>query len=77
VTVLLVYIHNPNQQPDDGLAGPVTGGDPKTLAGVGYAPYMIERFTRIDANRLTIHYLLSTWNPYVVIRMRSSLSVGT
>lgn len=71
------YIHNPRLQPDDGLDGPVTvDRDPARVAGGAYAPYMIERFTQFRGNTLTLHYLMSTWNPYVVVRMRSTLSLA-
>jgi hypothetical protein len=59
-----VFIHDPNRQPDDGLAGPVTGqADPQKTAGAPYAPYFIERFTRVQGARLTLHFLMSIWNP--------------
>ena len=34
-----------------------------------------ERFARIASDTLTLQYLLSTWNPYTVVRMRSTLSI--
>jgi hypothetical protein len=70
------FIHSPRQKPDDGLAGPVTGGsDPAQVAGAAYAPYIIERFTQMQGKNLVIHYLMSTWNPYTVVRMRSTLTI--
>jgi len=38
-----------------------------------YAPYLIPRFTAGDDAAITIYYLLSTWNPYQVVLMRSRL----
>jgi hypothetical protein len=69
------FIHTPFRTRDDGLAGPVgtVGADPLRVGGGIYAPYIIERFTTMEGDKLTLQYLLSTWNPYVVVRMRSTL----
>ena len=40
-----------------------------------YAPYIIERFTRVANGQVTLSWLMSTWNPYVVVRMESKLNV--
>lgn len=71
------FIHTPFRTKDDGLAGPVAtvGADPLRVGGGIYAPYIIEPFTRVEGDRLTLHYVLSTWNPYVVIRLRSTLAI--
>jgi hypothetical protein len=56
--------------------GPVIGkGDPATRKGGTYAPYVIERFTQREGDALTLHYVLSTWNPYTVVLLRSALRV--
>jgi hypothetical protein len=71
------FIHGPNQ--DDGLAGPVIGEkkeDPMAVGGGAYAPYAIERFTRVKGDRLDLYYVLSTWNPYVVVLMNSQLDIS-
>lgn len=71
-----VFIHNPSQVPDDGLEGPTIGSnDPTNTAGGAYAPFMIERFTTVASNTLTIYYTLSTWNPYTLVRMRSDFTI--
>jgi hypothetical protein len=71
------YIHNPRLRPGDGLDGPVTAGrDPARVAGGAYAPYMIERFTQIQGKTLSLYYLMSTWNPYVAVGMRSKLTIA-
>lgn len=71
-----VFIHNPGAVPSDGLTGPTIGpNDPVTTAGAAYAPSIIERFTRVTGNTLKIYYLLSTWNPYTVVKMRSEFSI--
>lgn len=43
--------------------------------GAPYAPHVVERFTRVNGDRLKIYYLLSTWNPYVVLAMTSEFTV--
>lgn len=71
-----VFIHNPGAVPSDGLTGPTIGpNDPVTTAGAAYAPSLINRFTRVTGNTLRIYYLVSTWNPYTVIKMRSEFSI--
>jgi Domain of unknown function (DUF4185) len=72
------FIHNPQANPDDGLAGPVIGkgqANPEAVHGGAYAPYVVERWTKVRASELTIYYTLSTWNPYVVVLMKSRLHV--
>jgi len=71
------FIHDPNRNKDDGLAGPLIEPhrSPQKTSGGFYAPYIIDRFTRVEGDKLQIEYVLSTWNPYVVVRMRSSLQV--
>ena len=68
------FIHNPEASPDDGLAGPVIGkgqANPRAVRGGAYAPYVVERWTKVQGSELTIYYVLSTWNPYVVVLMKS------
>lgn len=70
------FIHQAGRQ--DGLAGPVIGkgkDNPEAIQGGVYAPYVIERFTRLDGDKLTLYYVLSTWNPYVVVLMKSMFNV--
>ncbi len=72
------FIHNPQAVPDDGLAGPVIGkgqANPGAVRGGAYAPYVIERWTKVRGSELSIYYVLSTWNPYVVVLMRSRLHI--
>ncbi len=72
------FIHDPRIKPDDGLAGPVIGAgqsNPNAVIGGGYAPYMVERWTRVSGTELRLYYLLSTWNPYVVVLMRSRFHI--
>lgn len=72
------YIHDPTIVPSDGLTGPVIGpNDPNTTRGAFYAPYMIERFTRVNGKTLSIYYTGSTWNPYTIVLLRSDFTIGT
>ena len=60
------------------LAGPVIGKgqmDPEAVHGGAYAPYVVERWTKLRGSELSVYYLLSTWNPYVVVLMKSRLQV--
>ena len=38
-----------------------------------YAPYVIPRYTRGGPQNTTIYYVMSTWNPYQVVLMKSTL----
>jgi hypothetical protein len=72
------FIHIPNSNPPDGLAGPVIGrgqANPEAVHGGNYAPYVVERWTKVQNSELSIYYVLSTWNPYVVVLMKSRLRV--
>ena len=72
------FIHIPNRNPADGLAGPVIGkgqANPEAVHGGAYAPYVVERWTKVRGSELSIYYVLSTWNPYVVVLMKSRLPV--
>ncbi|HET9426249.1 MAG TPA: DUF4185 domain-containing protein [Gemmatimonadaceae bacterium] len=72
-----LFIHNPSAVPSDGLNGPVIGpNDPATTPGGPYAPSIIGRFTRVTGNTLKVYFLLSTWNPYTVVKMRSELTIS-
>jgi Domain of unknown function (DUF4185) len=72
------FIHDPRAKPDDGLAGPVIGegqANPAAVQGGGYAPYVVERWTKVQGSELDLYYVLSTWNPYVVVLIKSRLKV--
>jgi hypothetical protein len=73
------FIHDPSilpNPPGDGLNGPTIGpNDPYTTHGGLYAPFMIERFIRVAGRTLSIYYIVSTWNPYTVVEMRSDFEI--
>lgn len=70
------FMHDPRANPSDGLQGPTIGAnDPNTTPGAAYAPYTIERFTRVNGTRLSIYYTISTWNPYTIVELRSDFTV--
>lgn len=50
--------------------------NPEALRGGAYAPYVVERWTRRRDTELTIYYVLSTWNPYVVVLMKSAFQIS-
>jgi hypothetical protein len=71
------FIHDPAITPDDGLDGPTIGGnDPVKTRGGNYAPYVIERFTKIEGSTLSIRYVMSTWNPYTAVLMQSQFAIA-
>jgi hypothetical protein len=47
----------------------------ENVAGGVYGPYIIAPFISGDENQVTIYYLMSIWNPYQVLLMRSTLSL--
>jgi hypothetical protein len=72
------FIHDPRAQPPDGLSGPVIGqgrGNPDAVRGGEYAPYVVERWTKKQGSELNLYYVLSTWNPYEVVLMKSQLHI--
>lgn len=70
------FMRNTTNSLPPGPAGPTIGvADPATTAGGSYAPYMIERFTQVASNTLTIYYTMSTWNPYTVVLMKSQFNI--
>jgi hypothetical protein len=73
------FIHDPKIRPDDGLEGPVIGtgqSNPAAVTGGAYAPYVVERWTKVQGSELDLYYGLSTWNPYVVMLMKSRLKIA-
>ena len=54
----------------DSLSDP---GRKKDLGAV-YGPYVMERYTTGNADRFTLYFVMSTWNPYNVVVMSTELS---
>ncbi|MGC2765994.1 MAG: hypothetical protein WB607_10870 [Candidatus Acidiferrum sp.] len=50
--------------------------NPQAVHGGAYAPYVVERWTKVQGSELSIYYVLSTWNPYVVVLMKSRLHIA-
>ena len=74
------FVHDPSVVPDppgDGLNGPTIGNnDVYATSGGAFAPQMIERFITVTGGTMTLYYNVSTWNPYVVVRMKSQFTVS-
>ena len=47
-----------------------------TSPGGAFAPQIIERFVTVTGNTLKLYYNVSTWNPYVIVRMRSQFTIA-
>src|SRR5579872_84122 len=73
------FIHNPRRKNDDGLAGPVMRlrreSDAAEISGGAYAPFVVERWIKVQGSELQLYYLMSTGNPYVVVLMKSRLQI--
>jgi hypothetical protein len=73
------FIHNPRRKIDDGLAGPVMGhrnqANADEIHGGAYAPYVVERWTKVQGATLNLYYVMSTGNPYLVVLMQSRLQI--
>jgi hypothetical protein len=73
------FIHGPLRKIDDGLAGPVLGQRNRVNAaeirGGAIAPYVVERWTKVQGSELELYYVMSTVNPYVVVLIKSLLRI--
>jgi len=72
-----VFIHDNKYNPP-GLVGPTinpSANNPTNTDGGAYCPDLIEPFTSISNSTLNIYYLMATWNPYTVVKMRSSFAI--
>jgi hypothetical protein len=73
------FIHGPMRKIDDGLAGPVLGQRNRVNAaeirGGAFAPYVVERWTKVQGSELELYYVMSTVNPYVVVLMKSVMRI--
>ncbi len=64
--------HNRQSEQCDALSDPgreKASGDP-------YGPYQFRDFATGDSHSTTIYFAMSTWNPYTVVLMRSTLSLA-
>jgi hypothetical protein len=89
-TVLLSAVADPALQcsllwglPGSPCPGRVSQQIPALTFGYLYAPFVLNRFTQEgrerragDTKDATIYWLLSTWDPYQVVVMRSTLRLG-
>ena len=60
------FIHDPLANPADGLAGPVIGkgrANPIAVHGGAYAPYVVERWTKVRGSELDLYYVLFDVEP--------------
>ncbi|MCQ4188501.1 DUF4185 domain-containing protein [Methylocystis suflitae] len=55
------------------ITSPSTPDNPWGLGDV-YAPYAIPRYTIGGRRSVTVYYLMSTWNPYQVVMMKTTLA---
>ena len=73
------FIHAPLRKIDDGLEGPILGQRNRVNAaevrGGAFAPYVVERWSRVQGSELELYYVMSTINPYVVVLMKSLLRI--
>ncbi|HTS53534.1 MAG TPA: DUF4185 domain-containing protein, partial [Burkholderiales bacterium] len=60
-----------------GDCGPPTDPDSPANGGPGgpYGPYVVSWYTRGGQQSTTVYYVMSTWNPYDAVLMRSTLAV--
>jgi hypothetical protein len=60
-----------------GECGPPSDPESPANGGPGgvYAPYVIARYTQGGQGVTTIYYIMSTWNPYQVVLMQSTLAL--
>ncbi len=74
---LCYFIHRAvtNAQP---ACDSLSGTNRLAIQGGDYAPYFIDRFTTGDAAQgtSTFFFVMSTWNPYEVVIMQSSIQVA-
>ncbi|HMV67096.1 MAG TPA: DUF4185 domain-containing protein, partial [Myxococcota bacterium] len=73
-----VYMHaawpaHPQGPPSDAVCDPGREG----TWGGPYGPYIVARHTAGDAREATLHFVLSVWNPYNTMLMRTRLRAGT
>ena len=74
--MLLYRPDHPGQPSDEGRGPRECDMDvPLEDLGVEYAPQLLDSFTRVDGGTLTLYWLLSTWNPYRVVQMKTEITL--
>jgi hypothetical protein len=68
------FIHKPRMPACDRLGADNLSPALTAAEGSPYGPYVLDRFTRATPDGAEITFLLSTWNPYQVVVMRTVLS---
>ena len=66
-----MHISRKHPRTDDALSDPGREDD----WGGEYAPYLIDRYATGTPNRTTLYFVLSTWNPYNVMLMKTTLEL--
>lgn len=74
------YIHWPTDGPAEICEQCTSGPNPTFVPefydmGSPYAPYVIERFSTFEGETLDLYFVMSTWNPYNVLLMTTSLQL--
>ena len=68
------YCHFMHQTWDEGVCDYVHDSGRIAEYGGEYGPYVISRYTKGDIARSTIYFVMSTWNPYNTVLMKSDLA---
>jgi hypothetical protein len=71
------YCHFMHASWDDRVCDYVYDPGRATDWGGEYGPYVISRFTNGDNARTTIYFVMSTWNPYNTMLMKSTLTLAS
>ena len=67
------YCHFMHVSWDDRSCDAVHDPDQSTVWAGEYGPYMMSRYMRGDSASSTIYFVMSTWNPYNTVVMKSTL----
>ena len=66
---------NPAEESVRDIVGWVKGTKTKRAWGAEYAPILLpSRYAKVSATQATLYFLLSTWNPYQVVLMRTQVT---
>jgi hypothetical protein len=69
------YCHFMHANWDDRQCDSVHDPGRERVWGGEYGPYLIAPYTRVHGTSSTIYFVMSTWNPYNTVLMRSSLEI--